>query len=383
MTEHLEAYRASLDQPLATHRRLVLADAFHQHRELVAAEPRDEAPVADILVQDGADHADHLVAGDVTEGVVDDLETVEVDHRHREAIAVADMLGERAHERQAVRRVGERIMVGHMGGLGFIGGELELLLLEQLDLLGQRLARRGELAVDLPAMPQRARGLDHFLGLERLGDVEDLVGRARGAADVERREVRIAGDDHQVDLGIEPADALGGLLAVDARRHAHVDEGDREALTAADRRLDRAHCVEPLVEMGAFEHVFVGRGRLGIVVVAEQFGCQRRKRGSLLASPRRAEALPIGIVHCRFVVHDQNAHGPVTPPRVFRRSIGTPLNAGKGYLRKLPSRRNPSSRRHHGAYRARSLPGSVAAGASRSRTIPAVPAQPRSRYNHP
>ena len=36
-------------------------------------------------------------------------------------------------------------------------------------------------------MAQRGRGLHHFLHLERFRDIEDLVGRTCGAADVEQR----------------------------------------------------------------------------------------------------------------------------------------------------------------------------------------------------
>ena len=52
------------------------------------------------------------------------------------------------------------------------------------------------------ARDQRGGGLLDLGDLERLGDVEDLVRRPRDLADLQRREVGKAGDDHQVDGGV-------------------------------------------------------------------------------------------------------------------------------------------------------------------------------------
>ena len=52
-----------------------------QDRELVAAEPGDQVVVADEAADPLGDRDEQRVAGGVAEGVVDDLEVVEVDEQ--------------------------------------------------------------------------------------------------------------------------------------------------------------------------------------------------------------------------------------------------------------------------------------------------------------
>ena len=53
-----------------------------QHHELLAAEPADEVVVAHLVAQRRGDGGEHLVADEVAEAVVDQLEVVEVEHEH-------------------------------------------------------------------------------------------------------------------------------------------------------------------------------------------------------------------------------------------------------------------------------------------------------------
>ena len=82
--------------------------------ELVAAQARDRVRRADRGGQPGREGQQHLVAGGVTERVVDHLEAVEVEHEHRDVDLLALPAGEREREpverERAVRQAGERVV---------------------------------------------------------------------------------------------------------------------------------------------------------------------------------------------------------------------------------------------------------------------------------
>jgi hypothetical protein len=110
--------------PAAPRRRRARGIGFGQQGdELVAAEPGDEV---DGIARDGVagaqvvgEHSGHLaerlVAGRMSELVVDLLEAVEVDHQQRPAAAVAPRVGELPPqlllEAPAVEEAGERIVL--------------------------------------------------------------------------------------------------------------------------------------------------------------------------------------------------------------------------------------------------------------------------------
>ena len=89
-------------------------------------------------MEDRADLAEHVVAGDMAKRVVDQLESIEIDQRGGEADRAARLFGKRLLEGTAVGRLSQRIMVGGMDRLALVRGQLEALLLEVHDLLGKR-----------------------------------------------------------------------------------------------------------------------------------------------------------------------------------------------------------------------------------------------------
>ena len=186
----------------------------------------------------------------------------------------------------------------------FVGGEFEPLFFQLHHLLREQRTCGGQFAVDFPAARERSRGLHDLGDLERLGDVEDLVGGARRLADLDRREIGIAGDDDEVDLGIERADAARGLAPVDARRHANVDEGDRIGRTGGERGLDRGDRIQSLVTMRQREVRGIVVRRAADRIVAEQLGGHRVER-AVVAAARGREAARVAVMHRRFVVDDQ------------------------------------------------------------------------------
>ncbi len=90
-------------------------DASQQDDELVAARPRDEVAVPERMLQTDADLAQNLVARAVPHGVVDRLETVQIEEEQAEAASrfagVGDRLVQTRLERGAVRQPGEPVVV--------------------------------------------------------------------------------------------------------------------------------------------------------------------------------------------------------------------------------------------------------------------------------
>jgi hypothetical protein len=79
-----------------------------------------------------------------------------------------------------------------------------------------------------PLLAQRERELPDLVRVERLLQVEQLVGRRDAAPDLHGGDIRVRRADHDLDLRVDLADPLGGPGAVGARRHAHVEERDRD-----------------------------------------------------------------------------------------------------------------------------------------------------------
>ena len=106
---------------------------------------------------------------------------------------------------------------------------------------GERLAALGQIPFDIPFCDQRQRDLLDLLARERFADVEQLVQQFHVPHDVGQPLVRVRRHEDQLDVAVDMADAAHRLDAVDARRHADVDEGggDRPAGGAALR--DRVH----------------------------------------------------------------------------------------------------------------------------------------------
>ena len=112
-----------------------VADVVHQDRELVAAEPRHRVAGPHAPLDAPGDGPEQLVADAVAEAVVDDLEPVEVDEQHREAVLGAPL----GAAEGAAEQVGEQRAVGE-AGQGVVEGVVEQLLLRQLALgdVGER-----------------------------------------------------------------------------------------------------------------------------------------------------------------------------------------------------------------------------------------------------
>ena len=112
--------RQHVEQPLRQRQRSVgRADVFEQHREFVAAEARHQVARPHAVGQPACHLAQQQVAGDVAQTVVDELEAVEVEEHHREALRGIGAAAFHGHaqalvEAVAVRQVGQAVVIGHM-----------------------------------------------------------------------------------------------------------------------------------------------------------------------------------------------------------------------------------------------------------------------------
>ena len=213
---------------------LRIANRVQQDDELVAAEPRDlessgglRGRPGDLVVapQDLAEPLRHapeqVVADDVSEHVVHAPEVVEVHVQHRERMAVRlrglHRLLQAVEEAGAVRQPGESV------------------LLRQF-----RDAAIGARAL----FAECQRQLPHFVGMKRLLQVEELVGRRDSLADVGWVHVGVGGADDDLHLLVDLADPLCCPDAVGTGRHAHVEECHGERV--APRRRLREPRLRPL-----------------------------------------------------------------------------------------------------------------------------------------
>jgi hypothetical protein len=93
-------------------------DSGQQHRELVTTEAGDGVADARYFAQPHRHLLQHLVAGPMTERVVDGLETVEVDQEHANARVSRQGGFDVTLEQPPVGQAGERIVHGQMLVLG-------------------------------------------------------------------------------------------------------------------------------------------------------------------------------------------------------------------------------------------------------------------------
>src|SRR5581483_5630868 len=197
------------EQVLGRAPRLAFADRREQHRELVAAEARDDVGGPGALVEYARHVAQHGVAGGMTGRVVDALEVVDVDAQYRAVFGVAAGPGQLALELlvepAAVEQAGELVVVGHVSQALLVAHALGHVARDDRALhdssVGVRDRRDGQRDRDHAAV------LAHALGLE-------VLDRLTGEHGLEKllplaRSVRALG------YAARPADRLRGAVAVE------------------------------------------------------------------------------------------------------------------------------------------------------------------------
>ena len=158
-----------------------LRDVHLNDRELVAAHARDRIRLADDLTQACGGHLEQLVAGGVSERIVDRLEVVEIEQVDSDHLAPLDPhqgVIEPLVEEGSVRQVGERVVQRHVHDPG-LGAPLvgDVLMRDDVP------AVCGPAVADVDAPP--VRQLVHLRrDLAELGEqlIEELAWRRPGVA---------------------------------------------------------------------------------------------------------------------------------------------------------------------------------------------------------
>ena len=249
-----------------------------QHREFVAAEPRDEALVEDSGAQFAADVLQQLIADGVAQRVVDVLEVVEIDDVHRKR-ARGRRRGVRQPkqlilERPSVRKIRQRV-VARQKVEASIGGQQRLLASIGELLHGIEGAHhRPEFVVAVPRdfvapavvrltaldgrRDESERPADELLGRDPDGD-DDRAGRERRDRERFRQRRPISRGDRRIgQLGLEPT-GVGPDVAVEIDDRLDAREGraveivhalgdDERPRAVVDRRGDDRRVADDLVE---------------------------------------------------------------------------------------------------------------------------------------
>ncbi len=372
--------RQMLENP-ARHRarRETVARLRQQDHELVAAEPREDR-LGDRLHADRRfeigfvlgvmrEHVlrahepaqgirellEQRVRAVMTDRVVDELEVVEVEEQHGELESLAprtrEHLLEMLVQEPPIRQPRQAVLIRQGLDLLVRGGQLLQRILARRSLRLELLVDALELGrapaderlqilhlerdkpPELPAPLQRVRELPHLDGIEGLLEYQHAVGVSEGAHHILGAVVGVRRADHDADIGVALEQPHRGLDAVDARRHAHVDERERigpARLPCGLDALDGLSALKGGVELEA--------RMLVLRLAAEQLVMQRVELFPA-ASPR-AEYLAKVLVDRLVVVHDEDAavHGGrlARAPRV---------RCMTHVLRPSSGRRRPRSRR--------------------------------------
>jgi hypothetical protein len=115
-----------IDQPIGERARLVraLQRKLH-HGKFVAAEPRDHVGIAQALPEPLRYGPEKLIADRMAECIVDAFEMIEIEAVNGEAFTVPvhsrQQFLEPLMEQHAVRQIGQRIVMRHIGDTGFRG----------------------------------------------------------------------------------------------------------------------------------------------------------------------------------------------------------------------------------------------------------------------
>lgn len=163
-------------------------------------------------------------------------------------------------------------------------------------------AALGEVLLQVPLLHQRQADLLHLLAGEGLADVQQLVQQVDVADDRRQRLVRVRGHDDDLEVAVDSPHAAHRLDAVDARRHAYVDEGDGDGLASLVRLLDRGVAFLAVPRVPQIERREPDPGRAGRRIHEGRHQVVGRRR----RAPRQ-QHLPEVVVDLLLIVHDQNA----------------------------------------------------------------------------
>ena len=231
---------------------------------------------------------EQVVADDVSQHVVHAPEVVEVHEQHGQSMAVClrglYRLLEAVEEAGAVRQPCESVLLRQFGDAA----------------IGAR-----------PLFAQCQRQLPYFVGMKRLLQVEELVGRRDSPADVGRVHVGVGGADDDLHLLVDLADLLCRPDAVGTGRHAHVEECHGEGSFRSAGFPNRCYGCFCAVAVDGLEWLMRGRHashECGIAASHEQARPQLVECCAVAAGRSGVQHLSVCVEHWLLVVDDQHSN---------------------------------------------------------------------------
>src|SRR5437763_5847713 len=253
-----------LDRPFADLDRFRLRHGSpEQDHELIASQACGGIHGANRVTEALRDLAQQFIARPVPEGVVDELESVEVDYQNREfmrmPLRLDDGLGNAVIEQQAVWQAGERVVGGEMP-------QLPVGRLEPFGTIGDDQFEALDVALEcagvLPLAAQRTGALQDLDRLEGLLDDDELVRVPEPRQQLQPVIVGVGGADDHLYVRVHLPQVFDGLEPVPPRRHAHVDEGDRVRTALRQRQAGALDSIATLKRGIHVEGRAPGLGRL-------------------------------------------------------------------------------------------------------------------------
>ena len=178
-------------------------DGGDQQDELIAAETRHRVDGPHQSGQAAGHFLQQLIARMMPQGVVHQLESIEVAYQQGEgsavAIGVRHRLGEPVVEQHAVWKSRERIVSGQMPQLAVRGFQSPR---SQRDHLLEAFHLIAHQALVLPLSSQRGRTLQHFDGFGGFAQHQQLVRVLQAVHDLGPIVVGVRGADHHLHVGI-------------------------------------------------------------------------------------------------------------------------------------------------------------------------------------
>ncbi len=164
-----------------------------------------------------------------------------------------------------------------------------------------------------PFARQRYRHLPNFMRMKGLLQIGKLLLRRNDRSHLSRVHIRIRRAQHDLDGGVQLADARRGPHAVGTRRHPHVEEGHCKGVICGDRVAHRGDR-----RFRALAGLFTGANAVFGKATVHHLSPRRGFREQPVAEiPGHCglavhvglgQDIPIRVAHLRFVVGDEHAY---------------------------------------------------------------------------
>ena len=250
------------------------------------------------------DFLQKFIARAVSQGIVDELEAVQIANQQRKrarvTVRMRDGLLQAIVQQDAIRQARQCIVGGQMPQLLIRGFQSARARRDQV-FEAQHMA--SQQPVIFPFAAERGGALHNLDRFGGFAQYQQLVGVAQPLHHLGPVVVGVGRTNDHLHLGIRRPQAFDGFQAIPPRRHAHVDERHRVRPTLAERLVHHLDAFFPLMR-GVDVEV---RPRRHSRIAAEQIRFQHIERGLRGMLGLGAQDLAEIRMNGRIVVDDQDA----------------------------------------------------------------------------